>query len=256
MSIQMTQSAASIAALSSNATLVNLSETQAATFKLNSSTMTAQLHANDAVAESDSKAILDAANASQAEAIGSFGGAIAGGFTTITGVFKGIGAGNEAQTLEESLNSNKLKVTSTPVVKAGPDVEGETTLTGQNLKTVETEETVVNTNTTGKLTEAEQTEDTQTRSRAESLRSKGKMFYETASTLGGMVSTVGSSTGKLVGYNYQIDQGKQTKIKDTENGVASTLNTLASLIGQQLGNLDQNRASIYQMMQGMAVRQG
>ena len=71
-----------------------------------------------------------------------------------------------------------------------------------------------------------------------------------------MASTVGSSSGKLAGYNYQVDQAKQTKIKDTENGVSSTLNTLASLIGQQLGNLDQSRSAISQMIQGLYVRQG
>ena len=265
MTIQMTQSAASIAAVSSNATLVNLSKTQAETFNLNASTMKASLQANETMAESDSKAILDAANASQAEAIGSFSGAIAGGVVTTGGLTAGLSMSKEAGDLEGPLKEEQLRGTLTKESDAAAQ------LTGTNKPIPTQEEGVVpkninnNNNISNETTEAtqksarEQTSEEKAANRAKQakyLRSKAQASLDNAGMYGKMVNDIAGSSGKLAGYNYQVDQAKQTKIKDTENGVSSTLNTLASLIGQQLGNLDQSRSAISQMIQGLYVRQG
>jgi len=272
MTIQMTQSAASIAAVSSNATLVNLSKTQAETFNLNANTMKASLKANETMAESDSKAILDAANASQAEAIGSFSGAIAGGVVTTGGLTAGLSMSKEAGDLEALPKENDLRMSAVKQPETLVDiskVEGEVIATNKPIPTQE--EGVVpkninnNNNISNETTEAtqksarEQTSEEKAANRAKQakyLRSKAQASLDNAGMYGKMVNDIAGSSGKLAGYNYQVDQAKQTKIKDTENGVSSTLNTLASLIGQQLGNLDQSRSAISQMIQGLYVRQG
>ncbi len=271
MTIQMTQSAASIAAVSSNATLVNLSQTQAETFNLNASTIKASLKANETMAESDSKAILDAANASQAEAIGSFSGAIAGGVVTTGGLTAGLSMSKEAGDLEGPLKENDLRMSAVKQPETLVDiskVEGEVIATSKPTLTQEegVPSNIKNDNNiSNETTEAtqksarEQTSEEKAANRAKQakyLRSKAQASLDNAGMYGKMVNDIAGSSGKLAGYNYQVDQAKQTKIKDTENGVSSTLNTLASLIGQQLGNLDQSRSAISQMIQGLYVRQG
>ena len=282
MTIQMTQSAASIAAVSSNATLVNLSKTQAETFNLNASTMKASLQANETMAESDSKAILDAANASLVDAMGAFSGAIGGGIATTVGLTGGLSRVNQATSLEESVSTPaKLRASMEPVnedanaipleeIKPSPKSPGSSKtveenaaaeLTVQNSNHVESEavdtkKVIAKKENATQLTEEEQAVKDQKLLEAKALRDSGDRWLQTGSTYGKMTSDALSSTGKLASYQYQVDQSNQTKIKDTENAVSSTLNTLASLIGQQLGNLDQSRSAISQMIQGLYVRQG
>ncbi len=84
--------------------------------------------------------------------------------------------------------------------------------------------------------------------KVKSLRDNAGFYMQNGNTFGGLLNTAVSSWGGIATYDTTIDQANQSKIKDLEAGLAQALSSQASLIGSQLGNLDQSRGNTYQLM--------
>lgn len=290
MSNQMAISAASVAVMANNNTLVNMGAMQSSFFELDGSTINAGLEATSLQASADEKSIIDTAKTQQVSGICEMSGAIAGMAITSGGLISGISDYNQAKQLQNPDPTTQMQVAATqvspdapaqapkPATVAQPTVDnpdlGSAKIVGQNEEIPPTDPTAVikaqnnvatsdataQTQETGQQNTADQVKKDTTASdidkQAEELRNKGKFKMETANNFSGLVSTaIGKSSG-IITYDTTIDQAQQSKIKDLEAGLASALNTQTGLIGAQLSGLNDTRSGTYQLMKTLQEVRG
>lgn len=91
---------------------------------------------------------------------------------------------------------------------------------------------------------------------AEKLRTSAKTSSEMIGSFGSSMGSVITSSSGFASYDTTVDQAKQAKTRDLEQGLASALNSQTSLIGSQLSLLDQARGNTYQLMSTLQHVQG
>lgn len=272
MSNQMALSAASVAVMANNNTLVNMGAMQESFFELDGSTINAGLKATSLQAAAEEKSIIDGAQAQRINAGCQLGGAAAG--MVVTGVGMGMGSSSytKAQDLDTSSTPLQASVTEVPAnvqpfepsTPAGPLAEGSPVakITGTNSSdpapVTRIEGTVANDDSNAdaqKETAAAETKKADAAAatnpnadKIKELRAQGDSYSQTGNTFGNLINSAVSSSGGFGAYDTTVDQANQSKIKDLEAGLAQALSSQASLIGSQLGNLDQSRGNTYQLM--------
>lgn len=300
MSNQMSLSAASVAVMANNNTLVNMGAMQNADYLLDGSTINAGLEATNKQATAEKNSITDQADATRINAGCQMGGAVVGLVVTGTGFGMGTADQNQATALSEQNQMIEASATQIPdtemrTMSSSSSTSPASATNGTPLTTFtgEIEDDIPQAAPVGRLEgqldtsvvpeddaqastarqqlqqdndaqadAADQTKKAQTKAdqdkqnTIENLRNSAKFKLETGNAFGSMLNTAIGNSGGFASYDKTIDQANQTQIKDLEAGLASALNSQASLISSQLGNLDSMRGNTYQLMSTLQHIQG
>jgi hypothetical protein len=283
MSNQMALSAASVAVMANNNTLVNMGSMQESFFELDGSTINAGLKATSLQAAAEEKSIIDGAQAQRINAGCQLGGALAGMAVTVAGIGMGSSSYSKASDLEapstnlqagfKEIPANEEGIELQPMkssIPAAPLAEDAAVakITGTNSSdpapVARIQGSVANDDSNAdaqeetakaeiKKAEAATNPNAET---AKGLRSMGDFYMQNGNTFGGLINSAVSSSGGFGAYDTTVDQANQSKIKDLEAGLAQALSSQTSLIGSQLGNLDQSRSNTYQLMSSLQQVRG